>query len=790
MKSLLILVSLSIVVNFSFGQYSKIDSLKEALSNSDKDTNRAIILDKLAVEYYKIDLDTFQIYTEKALEQAKELDFEKIMSTSYNKLGILYYHRHEYRLSSKYYKKQFYFSKKVDNKVDMAKYYRNVGLNYRALSVLDTAAIYIKKSIEIRKEINDSSGIASCYNDLGVIYKNLSLFDVAIEYYTKSLKISESLNNKKQICYAYTNIGNVYDSKGEYKKSIQYHKKSIAIRTEIGDEKGIAKNYVSIGVVYKNQGFFAKALDNYFMSLKYVEKSNYRKGMAICYLNIGTIFKEQGDYEKSLDYYFKALEIAKEIKSNVGISKCYNNIGTVYKQQKSYNEALEFYEKSLELSNKIGDKEEISNANINIGTIYLKKDLYKKANNYYTQAFKLKEEIGDKNGMSTTLTALTSLNLILAEIDSINNIQKTNYLNAAIKYGNKSIIIAKEIGAMPSENKAAEMLMVAYNRLENYKKAMEFAEIYISTKDSLFNDSKAKAIQEIETKYETEKKNVKIKELQIKDIKNQNTKRTFVIIIIFLSLITILLIIFFRQKQKTNKLLNKKNYQLKKLNETQSRLMSIISHDLKAPLSAFFSITSSLKSKIDILDSTTIDDYFNRMLNSALAVKLQLENLLVWSINQSTDINVNNSNYNLLILSQKVIIILEEFAKEKSISLTNNINEEIDINTDGRLLSIALNNIITNAIKFSSNNSEVELSALNSNNKIIISVKDTGIGISKENLKTLFSGKENNSDNENKGTGLGLIVSKDIIEKLGGKIWAESELSVGTTFFIELNDLS
>jgi signal transduction histidine kinase len=431
---------------------------------------------------------------------------------------------------------------------------------------------------------------------------------------------------------------------------------------------------------------------------------------------------------------------------------------------------------------------EISNANINIGTIYLEKGFYKKANLYYIDALKIKEEIGNKEGMSTALTALTSLNIKLAEIDSINSIQKTNYLNAAIEYGNKAIIIAREMGAMPNENKAAEMLMVAYNKLENYKKAMEFAEIYILTNDSLFNKSKVKSLQEIETKYETEKKNVRIKELQIKDIKNQNTKKTFIIIIVFLLLISILLIIFFRQKQKTNKLLNKKNYQLKKLNETQSRLMSIISHDLKAPLSAFFSITSSLKSKIDILDSTTIDNYFNRMLNSALAVKLQLENLLVWSINQSTDINVNNSNYNLLILTQKVIIILEEFAKEKSISLINNINEEIDISTDGRLLSIALNNIITNAIKFSSNNSEVELSALNNNNKIIISIKDTGIGISKSNLKTLFSGKENNSDNENKGTGLGLIVSKDIIEKLGGTIRAESKLNIGTTFYIELNE--
>jgi signal transduction histidine kinase len=214
--------------------------------------------------------------------------------------------------------------------------------------------------------------------------------------------------------------------------------------------------------------------------------------------------------------------------------------------------------------------------------------------------------------------------------------------------------------------------------------------------------------------------------------------------------------------------------------------MSIISHDFKAPLSAFYSITYSLKSKFDKIDRKEIDNFLNRMLNSSIALKLQLENMLNWAINQQQEIRVSKSSYNLSVLCYKVVMILQEFANEKLIKIENEIDEAIEIETDGRLLSIVLNNLIANAVKFSPNNSVINLSAKKNKKRIVISVKDSGIGMSKNIAENLFLGNNNTANNENNGTGLGLIVSKDIIEKLGGKIWAESEQDKGTTVFIEL----
>lgn len=215
--------------------------------------------------------------------------------------------------------------------------------------------------------------------------------------------------------------------------------------------------------------------------------------------------------------------------------------------------------------------------------------------------------------------------------------------------------------------------------------------------------------------------------------------------------------------------------------------MSIISHDLKAPLSAFYSITSSLKNKFDKIERTEIDRYFDRMLNSSVALKLQLENMLNWAINQTREITVNKSSYNLHILVYKVTMILQEFANEKGISIENQTDENIEFETDSRLLSIVLNNLISNAVKFSPKNSKILISAKKENEKLTISVKDFGIGMIKKEAENLFKNRLNLTKSEVKDTGLGLIVSKDLVEKLGGKIAVKSELNEGTEFLIIFN---
>jgi len=130
---------------------------------------------------------------------------------------------------------------------------------------------------------------------------------------------------------------------------------------------------------------------------------------------------------------------------------------------------------------------------------------------------------------------------------------------------------------------------------------------------------------------------------------------------------------------------------------------------------------------------------------------------------------------------------LQEFANEKSVVINNTIGNDIEMNTDGKLLGIVLNNLIANAVKFSHKNDKIDISAVKNQNGLTISVKDYGVGMSRHDMANLFVSQEKISEKENSGTGLGLIVSSDIVKKLGGKIWVEGELGKGSEFFIKFD---
>jgi len=674
-------------------------------------------------------------------------------------------------------------SKRDTNKVNTL---LELGKKYKKINS-DSMLLYFGQAAALSKNITYAEGVYNSNINIAAVYFNKGDYKPGIKYYEEQYEISKQKDDKKGMSYCLHLLGVSYQRLNFYHKAIEFFKKSLELDKELNDRKGISLNYNNIGINYQSLGFYDKAVEYFLKSLKIKEEANNKKGMASSYNNIGVVFEKQEMFDKAIEYYGKALEIAEELDIKHGISICLNNIGNIYYAQGEYEKAIVHHKRSLEIGKELNSKIRMGPAFANLGRTYNKQGLYEAAMSNYLQAQELYQESASKNEMMTLVQNMAALNIILADSVASTQKQKQNYLKKAIDLEEKSMSLANEIESKLGQNQAAYNFMRAYKKLGNYKKALEYASIYIETQDSLFSANKTKAIQEMETKYETEKKNVEIQKLKIKDIENQNMKKMLLVGIGFLLVISVLLVFFFRQKNKSNKLLNQKNNQLKKLNETQSRLMSIISHDLKAPLSAFFSITSSLKAKIGSMDKAAIDEYFNRMLNSALAVKLQLENLLVWSIAQSTEINVNKSNYNLAVLMQKVIVILEEFSKEKVIEIKNNIDENIEINTDGRLLSIVLNNLTANGIKFSGENSSVEISAKKDGNKTRIVVKDYGCGISNENLATLFEGK-NSMQHAGKGTGLGLIVCKDIVEKLGGKLWAESEEGAGTTFYIEIDE--
>jgi len=263
--------------------------------------------------------------------------------------------------------------------------------------------------------------------------------------------------------------------------------------------------------------------------------------------------------------------------------------------------------------------------------------------------------------------------------------------------------------------------------------------------------------------------------------------------VIFISSLIIILVLFYysrtRQLKNQKILLEKavalKTIELKELNTSKDKFFSIIAHDLKNPFSTIIGFSEMLNEEINAEHPVKIKEFANMINTSAVQTLRLLENLLEWANSQRGKISFNPRPVNLNELLMEEVNVLSDIAKTKNIDLKNYLPDNLTISADKNMIRTILRNLISNAIKFTHKNGKVEVSAAIGNNQVEISVSDNGIGMTREFISKLFSIDADLStrgtENE-KGTGLGLFLCKEFVEKHHGKIWVESVPGKGSIF--------
>lgn len=235
--------------------------------------------------------------------------------------------------------------------------------------------------------------------------------------------------------------------------------------------------------------------------------------------------------------------------------------------------------------------------------------------------------------------------------------------------------------------------------------------------------------------------------------------------------------------------LAEKNTSLAKLNATKDRFFGIIAHDLRGPLGTFKQLAGIMLDKFDQITEEKKIQYISLLKDNANNVFSLLENLLTWSQSQRDDIQPKYEEINLKSVIDKTLQLLHVTAYSKRISLTVNFEGHETIATDLHLFTTILRNLVSNAIKFTQKGGNITVKTENLNNYIRISVQDSGIGINPDDINKLFQMHtkiSTNGTSGEKGTGLGLILCKELAEKIGGKIEVKSIVNKGTTFSIIL----
>jgi len=420
---------------------------------------------------------------------------------------------------------------------------------------------YASQAIQLSQKTNHKKGLAYGYIYYGIYYYNQGNYPYALSYYTKCLKLLEELNDIKGLGSVYINLGSVYGSQGDFKKALTFMLKGAQFKETAKDERGTSAAYNNIGNMYSDQGKYPEALNYHMKSLRIKEHMNDRVGISMAYNNIGLIFQLQGKIDEAIAYQFKSLKIKEELNDKLGVSVAYSNIATYYVEKKKYKESLDYNFKSLKLKQELGDKPGEGLCYSTIGTVYAAQKKTKEALNYQLKALKIMEDIGDIKSVITTCNVIGV------------TYEEAHVYEQALLYYEKALEKAKNIDYREGIKEAYRNLATTYASLNNYKKAFECNNLYYQEKDSLLNKDVLKQVTEINTKYQTEKKEQEIqlltKDQQLKDKTLREQRVVRIGLFVGLGLLVILSFTLYnryRFKQKANNLLEKQKKEIEEQN--------------------------------------------------------------------------------------------------------------------------------------------------------------------------------------------------------------------------------
>lgn len=614
-------------------------------------------------------------------------------------------------------------------------------------------------------------------------------------------RISKSTNKEKSIDY--------------YTRALQFEKNEL--------EKGVILD--TIGLFYLQLGNNSDALINFHQAREIFQQKNDSLWLGKIYNNIAVANFWLGNSIESLSYYQNALHIREALQDKIGVSKVMNNIGLVYQEWNLHKKALTWHEKALQASLEINDNAAMAYSFSNIGRCYENLKDYDSALASYRTGFSYQIQLDKQNLTNSFFSSFfgSVYNQMNIPDSALYHYQKA--LDYANRINNKNRIaiadynLGKTYIDLNEPALAKEHLQRSYSvSIENNYKSLERDNLLIMSKiaeedgeisnalqflkdanlinDSLFNIEKIAKFTDLQVKYFTEKQNQenlllrKNNEIQKTAIRQQKLKtRILVASGIFVLFILTFIIRSRILLKKLSVRLEKSEKELLEANAGKDKFFTLIAHDLKSPFNGLLGIMEILSENFEQFSSEKTKKMILELRKSAINVYALVEGLLSWSQIQTGKINYRFEKTDLFEVAQKVNDQLLSNAQNKNITLEQNIGEKTLAFADEKSVSTIFRNLVSNAIKYTNPGGQVKITAVRNEDFIKISVTDNGIGMNPETLKKLFNITEKVSEigtAQETGTGLGLILCKEFVEKNKGKIWAECEPGKGSRFMFTL----
>ena len=643
---------------------------------------------------------------------------------------------------------------------------------------------YVDSLNNILRSANDKDKV-QVLTELGNHFRYVNS-QQALDNYKQAFDICSKTDDKNNSLFLSKTIASLYFNQANFNQAKDYYNKSIQLGLS---GSALAEMQVQLGNISLAQGVLTAAAEQYFNALKYYEKSKDENAKLNAYSLLATVFERQNNFSKAIEYNMKALSIYELNKNKFRLLSSYDNIGNIYLRQKNYSKAELFFMKSLQVYKEIKNTAGEASTLHNLAKANYEHKQYDKSLTYAKQSLKLAQGLNIKPLLASNYNVLGYVFT-----------SKTDYAGADF-YFKKAIDISKRTGLNIELNLAYEGLEALYKATNEKGKSITFQSLSNNMKDSLYNDSILKRMNTLEADYEAKSKQSEIellkRESELNNLQRQDERRVRDFLIAFsallLTLFAVVVYFFIKNKrianalEKQNKEIIIQKEQLTQLNNVKDRFFSIISHDLRNNLTSmklYFELISNKNYKLS--DEKHLTGEIASSVNNTIDL---LENLLVWASEQIKGKAINIVKLNLFDIANDNVALLSGNAAQKNIELENLVDEDSFAYGDLDTINLVVRNLISNAIKFTHEGGSVSISSQLKDDFLHISVLDNGVGISTDKIPLLFTQYKNNSTKgtgNEKGTGLGLMLCKEYVEKNKGQIWVESEQDKGSCFLFSL----
>ncbi len=616
-----------------------------------------------------------------------------------------------------------------------------VGLGLTSLKAQTKAIDSLKKSFQ--NASNDSLRV-DLLEKIGYEYLYFKP-DSALYYIDKSYDLSQEINYKLGTAKAYNRKGTYYVVHSKYTQAIEEFQKAIQLYRDLNNELGLSESYGNLGVLDFYLRDYDSALENFSKAIVYLDTLNQEHTYTKYITNLSGVHREKKNLDSALYYAQKSLDNSLGLNDQRLLAVAYFNLGTAQYYLKNYELAVESLEESLA-----------------------------------RETIPLQFRILARSYKSLSHTELKELTAAEKELNDL----EVQALDTKDQY-----VILRFY-------EAKQELLDAQNR---NGEALDYAKRYISLNNEIHNREQTNILQNIKIKYETEEQIYENRllrneaDMQNMQLRNQRYAIWAVAILTFLLLILIIILYrMYNLKSEKNRILrenqevlNKNNRSLELINTQKDNLFSIVAHDVRSPIASILNSTAFLNSNFTSFSSEEIKYLLEQLHNQTHTLHNLIEGVLVWAKSQMNGFNFQPQEIQIDELVTEIIKTEELAIERKKLQILKNENLNQMVVSDKQVMQVIMRNFLTNAIKFTPAGGTIHFEFNSDNGQHRISVKDTGIGMSREDIRKVMEDPQRYSikgTEDEPGNGIGLILCKEIALKTGGRIEVNSTPGAGSSF--------